>query len=275
MGILFDVAFADRAKYYADSSYKDVCVPVTTLISKEYAQERYQLINMNKAATYDPPGNITCIDGKTKEEFILDKHEEGDTIYLTVADGDGMMVSWIQSNYNGFGSGLVSPKLGFAFQDRGALFSLNNGTNNCYNTGKRPFHTIMPGFLSKKNLETNEWDPYMSFGVMGGYVQPQGHVQIVSNIVDFGMNVQEAGDAARWCHSGSQQPTGEPMNPNGGTVLLESGICITVANELIDRGHVVKYEPNGGGYQGIFRNHTTGVLFGGTEMRKDGIALGY
>ena len=263
------LAFADRAKYYADMSYPGVCVPVDTLISKQYAIQRNELINMSSAADYCAPGNITC------KELPIEMHS-GDTIYMTVADKSGMMASWIQSNYEGFGSFMVSKDLGFAFQDRGALFSLVNGSNNQYQSGKRPFHTIIPAFmhvLDKK--DNNTWLPYMSFGVMGGNIQPQGHVQIVSNIVDYKLNVQEAGDAARWVHDGSQQPTGEPMNSLGGYVGLESGICDTVAQNLTARGHQVSYGPNGGGYQAIMRDPETGVYFGATEMRKDGMALGY
>lgn len=287
------LVFADRAQYYADMSYKNVCVPVDTLISKSYAKERVELINMTHAADYCTYGIINCTLSKEIEKEI-DRLYKSDTVYLTTADSDGMMVSWIQSNYNGFGSGIVTPEYGFAFQNRGSLFSLIKGSNNQYESNKRPFHTIMPGFMHKRvktqktakteTIDENgekilkdeySWEPYISFGVMGGDIQPQGQVQIVSNIVDFGLNVQEAGDAARWSHSGSQEPTGSTMDSNGGTVTLESGICESIANNLTARGHDVGYSPNTGGYQAIMRDIDTGVYFGATEMRKDGVALGY
>ncbi|MHC4520988.1 MAG: gamma-glutamyltransferase, partial [Planctomycetota bacterium] len=194
------LAFEDRAKFYADPAFNDI--PVEWLISKEYAAQRRELINPQRAARRYEAGNPAL--------------NEGDTIYLTVADKDGNMVSLIQSNYLGMGSGLAPDGLGFIFQDRGELFTLEEGHFNTYAPHKRPFHTIIPAFITK------DGEPFMSFGVMGGPTQPQGHVQIVVNIVDFGMDVQEAGDAPRMVHFGSSQPTGSKMT-DGGTVYLESG----------------------------------------------------
>ena len=203
----------------------------------------------------------------------------GDTMYLTVADDEGTMVSLIQSNYEGFGSGLVIPSLGFGLQDRGALFDMNASAANSWEPGKRPFHTIIPGFATKlrgggEGEPPAEEVPWMSFGVMGGNIQPQGHAQIICNIVDFGMNPQEAGDAARYTHSGSSQPTGEVMD-DGGEVQLEGGVCPAVSAELRRRGHHVVRGVNGGGYQSITFDAETRVYVGATEMRKDGIAMGY
>jgi gamma-glutamyltranspeptidase/glutathione hydrolase len=180
-----------------------------------------------------------------------------------------MMVSLIQSNYTGFGSGYVVPELGFGIQNRGSLFSLEEGHPNVLEPGKRPFHTIIPAFLGADGT------PDTAFGVMGGSMQPQGHAQIVINLVDFGMNLQEAGDAARFRHGGSSQPTGTTM-VGGGTVYLESGVAHELRRELLQRGHRIA-EANGsfGGYQAIHRNPKTGVLSGATESRKDGCAAGY
>ena len=183
------------------------------------------------------------------------------------------MVSLIQSNYEGFGSGLVIPSLGFGLQDRGSLFNMKKGAANQYQPGKRPFHTIIPGFASVRDANGTE-QPWLSFGVMGGNIQPQGHAQIVCNLVDFGMNVQEAGDAARYTHSGSSQPTGQVMH-DGGSVQLEGGVCPDVSAELERRGHHVVRGPNGGGYQAIMYDHEQRSYIGATEMRKDGIAAGY
>jgi gamma-glutamyltranspeptidase/glutathione hydrolase len=193
----------------------------------------------------------------------------GDTVYLTVADKDRNMVSLIQSNYRGFGSGLVPDGLGFCFQDRGALFTLEEGHPNVFEPGKRPFHTIIPAFITKDGR------PFMSFGVMGGDMQPQGHVQIVCNIIDFGMNLQEAGDAARWYHGRSSEPTGEKMT-DGGRVALESGISPAAAQHLKTLGHHV-YDGKGmfGGYQAIMYDAKNDVYYGASESRKDGHAAGY
>ena len=243
------LAYEDRAKYYADMNFADV--PVKELISKEYALERNKLIDLKKAAsTYD-----TGI------------FENGDTIYMTVADSDGNMVSLIQSNYRGMGSGMVPPNLGFMLQDRGEMFNLDPKHRNSLEGGKRPFHTIIPAFITKDDK------PFISFGLMGGGMQPQGHAQIVVNIVDFQMNLQEAGDAPRIRHFGSSEPTGETMI-NGGFLSLESGIDNQVRSELMKLGHNLKDEKGGyGGYQAIMK--VDGVYYGASESRKDGHASGY
>lgn len=249
------LAFADRARFYADPAFAEV--PVAELLSDAYATKRRGLIDLNRAALSVDPGEP--------------KLERGDTIYLTVADADGMMVSLIQSNYRGMGSGLVPDGLGFMLQDRGALFSLDADHPNAYAPKKRPFHTIIPAFVSRQGK------PWMSFGLMGGGMQPQGHAQVVVNMVDFGMNVQEAGDAARWHHRGSTQPyvTGKPMQ-DGGVLQLESGFADTTISELRTRGHHVEITTGPfGGYQAIVRDPATGVYWGASEMRKDGLALGY
>lgn len=245
------LAFEDRAKYYADPSFYDV--PIDELISKEYAAERRKLINPERAARSYKAGKI----------------EQGNTIYMTVADKEGNMVSLIQSNYRGLGSGMCPPGLGFIFQDRGELFTLEEGHANVYAPGKRPFHTIIPAFITK------DGKPWISFGVMGGAMQPQGHAQLVINLVDFGMNLQEAGDAPRMRHVGSSQPTGEVMT-DGGTVNLESGIRWEEIQKLLRMGHRVQWNLGGyGGYQAIMRDHIRGIYFGASESRKDGQAAGF
>jgi len=248
------LVFEDRAKYYADMDFAKI--PVKSLISKEYAAERRKLINPNRASRHLDAGNPAL--------------KDGDTIYLTVADKDGNMVSLIQSNYRGFGSGMMPDGLGFMFQDRGEMYSLKEGVNNTYAPGKRPFHTIIPAFMTK------DGQPIMSFGVMGGAYQPMGHTQIVMNVVDFGMNVQEAGDFPRINHEGSSEPTGEVMEPTGGTITLESGYSYEVIRELLQKGHQVGYMSGiYGGYQCIRYDPIRKVYFGGTESRKDGQAAGY
>ena len=243
------LAFADRAKYYADPNFSKI--PVKELISKSYADERSKLINFNKAAVTDQAGVL----------------ESGDTIYLTAADQYGNMISLIQSNYRGMGSGMMPPGLGFMLQDRGELFSLDKDHRNALVGGKRPFHTIIPAFVTK------DGKPFMSFGVMGGATQPQAHAQIIINMIDFGLNLQEAGDAPRIVHSGSSQPTDEIMQ-DGGTLSLESGFGKMIENELTSKGHKLKYEPGiFGGYQAIMLKN--GVYFGASETRKDGQAAGY
>ena len=243
------LAYEDRAKYYADMNFADV--PVEELISKEYALERNKLINLRKAAS-------------TYESGIF---EDGDTIYMTVADKDGNMVSLIQSNYRGMGSGMVPPNLGFMLQDRGEMFSLDPNHRNSLEGGKRPFHTIIPAFITKDDK------PFISFGLMGGGMQPQGHAQIVVNLIDFKMNLQEAGDAPRIRHFGSSEPTGETMS-NGGYLSLESGVGLDVRIELTKKGHNLKNEPGGyGGYQAIMKLNN--VYYGASESRKDGHASGY
>ncbi|MDX9695209.1 MAG: gamma-glutamyltransferase [Bacteroidales bacterium] len=245
------LAFEDRAKYYADMSFANV--PVEQLISKDYAQKRNELINPNRAARSYTPGEL----------------EQGNTIYMTVADQYGNMVSLIQSNYRGMGSGMTPTGLGFIIQDRGELFTLEEGHANCYTPGKRPFHTIIPAFITK------DGKPFMSFGVMGGAMQPQGHVQIVVNMIDFGMNLQEAGDAPRMQHLGSSEPTGEKMT-DGGTLVLESGFDYEVIRELLKKGHKISYDLGGyGGYQAIMWDEKNGVYYGASESRKDGQAAGY
>ena len=243
------LAYEDRAKYYADMNFADV--PVEELISKRYALERNKLINLKKAATSYSSGIF----------------EDGDTIYMTVADKDGNMISLIQSNYRGMGSGMVPPNLGFMLQDRGEMFSLDPSHRNSLVGGKRPFHTIIPAFITKDDK------PFISFGLMGGGMQPQGHAQIVVNLIDFKMNLQEAGDAPRIRHFGSSEPTGEIMS-NGGYLSLESGVGSDVRNELTKKGHNLKNEPGGyGGYQAIMKLNN--VYYGASESRKDGHASGY
>jgi len=248
------LAYADRARFYADPAFADT--PGEGLLSVEYARRRAALIDMKRAARTVDPGNPRL--------------EHGDTTYLATADGSGMMVSLIQSNYTGFGSGYVVPQLGFGLQDRGGLFNLEAGHPNALEPGKRPFHTIIPAFLAERGV------PNVAFGVMGGDMQPQGHVQIVVNLVDFGMNLQEAGDAPRFRHTGSQEPTGTRMT-DGGVVSLESGVPLEVRLELLRRGHRLQ-EASGaafGGYQAVRRDPTTGVYSGASESRKDGAAAGY
>lgn len=248
------LAFEDRARFYADPDFYDV--PLDHLLSKEYAADRRKLMSMDSVLTDVDHGDAQLL--------------EGDTIYMTVADKDGMMVSLIQSNYRGMGSGLVPDGLGFMFQDRGAQFSLTEGHSNVYAPGKRPFHTIIPAFMTK------DGQPVLSFGLMGGAMQPQGHAQIVVNLVDFGMTVQDAGDAARFHHTGSTSPTWQGRMQDGGTVELESGITPEVYAELERRGHKLRITSGPfGGYQAIWRDPETGVYWGATEMRKDGIAIGY
>lgn len=247
------IAFEDRARFYADMDFVDV--PVATLISKQYAAKRRALLDPHRASRELAPGDPRLM------------HD--DTIYLTVADKDRNMVSLIQSNYRGFGSGLVPDGLGFGFQDRGELFTLKEGHPNVYEPHKRPFHTIIPAFV------TRDGKPWLSFGVMGGAMQPQGHVQILCNLIDFGMNLQEAGDAARFRHSGSSQPTGERMT-GGGWVALESGISPKARRDLAQLGHQIRFVSGGfGGYQAIMYDAQRDVYIGASESRKDGQAAGY
>lgn len=247
------LAFEDRARFYADPAFGEV--PVEWLISKEYAAERRALISERRAAARYEAGNPAL--------------ESGDTIYLTTADADGNMVSLIQSNYRGMGSGMCPDGLGFILQDRGELFDLTEGRPNSYAPGKRPFHTIIPAFITRNG------EPFMSFGVMGGATQPQAHAQIVINLVDFGMNTQEAGDAPRILHTRSSQPTGERMT-DGGDVSLESGLDYEVLRTLTRMGHRLKTNVGSfGGYQAIRVDPSTGVYYGASESRKDGHAAGY
>jgi len=248
------LAFEDRARFYADSAFMDVSVE--KLLSKGYAADRNALIDMQKAAREFPHGDPEVL-------------RDGDTIYLTTADADGNMVSLIQSNYRGMGSGMTPPGLGFILQDRGELFDLQPGHPNSFEPGKRPFHTIIPAFI------TRDGKPLISFGLMGGGMQPQGHAQIVVNLVDFKMGLQEAGDAPRIHHSGSSEPTGEVMS-DGGTVNLETGFDYEVIRNLMGRGHSIEYSRGPyGGYQAIMKHPESGVYVGASESRKDGQAAGY
>lgn len=245
------LAYEDRARFYADPVFSKV--PVSQLVSKKYAAERSKLIDPDTAAKVYDPGKI----------------EAGNTVYLTVADKFGNMVSLIQSNYRGMGSGMCPTGLGFVLQDRGEMFSLSEGHNNVYAPGKRPFHTIIPAFITK------DGKPWISFGVMGGDMQPQGHVQIVVNLVDFKMNLQEAGDAPRIHHTGSSEPTGQQMT-NGGILMLESGFRTEVIQKLMSKGHTIQWDLGGyGGYQAIMWDDVNKVWFGASESRKDGQAAGY
>lgn len=250
------LAFEDAARYYADPAFADI--PVQELLTDAYGRERFALINPDQASPNFSPGD-PLLDGA------------GDTTYLTVADGNGMMVSLIQSNYRGMGSGLVPDGLGFMLQDRGQLFSLDPTHANVYAPGKRPFHTIIPAFLMKDGA------PVMSYGLMGGAMQPQGHVQILVNMIDFGMNIQEAGDAARFNHQGGRQPTGLHED-SVGTVYVEPGVSEHAIERLRAMGHTVEVVDNGvmfGGYQAIAVDIDTGVYVGATEMRKDGTVVAY
>lgn len=246
------IAFEDRAKYYADPDFNTL--PIDTLISKGYAAARRAEIRMDRAA-------------RNYDAYEL---EQGNTIYMTVADQYGNMVSLIQSNYRGMGSGMVPPGLGFMLQDRGELFALESDHMNAYAPHKRPFHTIIPAFITK------DGQPWVSFGLMGGAMQPQGHTQIVVNLIDFGMNLQEAGDAPRMQHFGSTDPTGGARMQDGGQLMLESGFAYSVIRDLMNRGHRIGYS-NGsyGGYQAILWDAAQKVYYGASESRKDGHAAGY
>ena len=245
------LAFEDRAKFYADPRFSEI--PVSQLISKKYAAERRKLINRERAGRVYDAGKI----------------EAGNTIYLTVADKYGNMVSLIQSNYRGMGSGMCPTGLGFVLQDRGEMFSLDAGHANAYAPGKRPFHTIIPGFITKNGK------PWISFGVMGGDMQPQGHAQVIINLIDFKMNLQEAGDAPRMYHTGSSEPTGEQMT-TGGVLSLEDGFRWEEIQKLLSMGHRIEWNLGGyGGYQAIMRDDKNKVWYGASESRKDGQAAGY
>ncbi|MCX6582577.1 MAG: gamma-glutamyltransferase [Candidatus Aminicenantes bacterium] len=247
------IVYEDRARFYADPRFARVSIK--RLLSDEYAAERLKFFNPARANRNIPAG-----DG------ILEK---GDTIYLTVVDKDFNAVSLIQSNYSGFGSGMVPDGLGFCIQDRGQLFSLEEGHPNVIEPGKRPFHTIIPAMVTKGGK------PVFTFGVMGGDMQPQGHIQVLLNIIDFGMNIQEAGDAARFYHTGSSEPDYGTMT-DGGELHLESGVVPEVVRTLMGKGHQIVGDRGGyGGYQGIWIDHERGVLIGASESRKDGCAVGY
>lgn len=245
------LAFEDRAKFYADPDFNKI--PVNVLISAAYGKKRAELIDQKRAARSYPAGFP----------------ESPNTIYLTTADSEGNMVSLIQSNFRGMGSGMTPGQLGFVLQDRGELFSFEEGHMNVYEPHKRPFHTIIPAFITK------DGEPYISFGVMGGGMQPQGHTQIVCNLIDFGMNLQEAGDAPRISHEGSSEPTDEKMT-DGGVVSLESGFDYETIRELMSKGHFIRFEKGPyGGYQAIMYDSKNKVYYGASESRKDGQAAGY
>jgi gamma-glutamyltranspeptidase/glutathione hydrolase len=249
------LAFADRATFYADPAFGDL--PIAELISKPYADRRRKLIDMQRAATDVAPGDP--------------KLARGDTIYLTAVDKDRNCCSLIQSNFGAWGSFLVPGDVGFPIQNRGELFALDEQHLNRLEPHKRPFHTIIPAMVTK------DGKPWLSFGVMGGDMQAQGHVQIVVDLVDFGMNVQQAGDQLRVRHDGSATPTGEPAEAGGGLVFVEPTASADLIDALTKRGHkVAKSRGVGfGGYQAILIDWENGVLRGATEPRKDGTAAGY
>jgi gamma-glutamyltranspeptidase/glutathione hydrolase len=246
------LAFEDRARYYADPAFSQT--PVEWLISKDYAAERAALIHPDRvlvpAYAGEAPGH-------------------GDTTYLCAADADGMMVSLIQSNFNGMGSGLAPDGLGFMLQNRGRAFSLKDGHPNLYAPRKRPFHTIIPGFATRGG------EPWLAFGVMGGNMQPQGQTQIITDLVDFGLGLQEAGDAPRWLHEGSSEPSGEAaLNDGWGVLCLESGMPAATRAGLAALNWRLGDSRGGyGGYQAIER--LPGRYAAASEMRKDGAALAY
>jgi gamma-glutamyltranspeptidase/glutathione hydrolase len=244
------LAYEDRARYFADPAFSPA--PLEWLNSKAYARERAALIRPDRILDPIYPGQAPS---------------HGDTTYFTTADKDGMMVSIIQSNYRGMGSGLSPDGLGFMFQDRGELFALEDGHPNLYAPGKRPFQTIIPGFAVKGG------EPWLSFGVMGGDMQPQGQAQIISNLVDFDLDITAAGDAPRWHHEGGMEPTGEQLGVQG-LLRLESGVPTATRAALEKIGWKIGASDGGfGGYQAIQR--WPGRYAAATEMRKDGIALAY
>jgi gamma-glutamyltranspeptidase/glutathione hydrolase len=271
------LAFADRALGYSDPAFSGVDPQV--FVAPGYNARRAEAIDVKQAAPSIAPGT----------EVTDAALRDGDTTYLSVTDKNGMMVSLIQSNYRGMGSGLVPDGLGFMFQDRGELFSLDPNHPNVYAPGKCAFHTIIPAFAFRKDLPGCQvratapelacpYEPWLSFGLMGGALQPQGHVQIITNLVDFGMGLQEAGDAARWEHDGGCEPTNalaDECNVGTGKVMLERGLAGAAA-ELEARGYTVECcEANYGGYQAIMRDFDNGTWIAATEMRKDGSADGY
>jgi gamma-glutamyltranspeptidase / glutathione hydrolase len=245
------LAYEDRAKYYADPDFAQL--PIAALISKPYAARRRAELKLDQA-------NLSPTAGEPAG---------ADTIYMTVVDGDFNCVSLIQSNFLGFGSYHVPTDLGFALQNRGSLFALDPKHLNRLEPRKRPFHTIIPGFVTKAG------QPWLSFGLMGGDMQAQGHAQMICNLIDFGMDVQDAGDAPRFRHLGSSEPTGQPAQ-GGGSVALESGISAETRRQLEARGHHLVESVGGfGGYQAIRIDLEHGVLIGGSDPRKDGCAMGY
>jgi gamma-glutamyltranspeptidase/glutathione hydrolase len=247
------LAYADRARYYADMAFENV--PVKQLSSMEYGKQQATRIDPTRSSMNLIAGDPKLVDG--------------DTVYLCVVDEDRNCCSLIQSNYYGFGSQMVPSDLGFAIQNRGNLFSLDPNHPNRLEPGKRPFHTIIP------SLVTKDGKPAFVFGVMGGDMQPQGQVQVLVNWIDYGMNIQLAGDAARVRHEGSATPTGVPETPPGGIVHVESGIPQNAIEELRRIGHSVEFARRSmGGYQGIWIDDARGTLQGATESRNDGLALG-
>ena len=284
------LAFEDRARFYADPAFtrfdpQALIDPARTARQSAHISTREAM----KAVPVEPFGNTAVAEFDSTEADA--KLNDGDTTYLTVTDKDGMMVSLIQSNYRGMGSGLVPDGMGFMFQDRGQLFSLDPQHPNVFEPGKRPFHTIIPAFAFRKDMpgcqvralpieQACPFEPWLSFGLMGGGMQPQGHVQIILNLVDYDMGLQEAGDAARWEHLGGCEPTdrleGDPCGEDMGVVEIEGGIPEATKAELEARGHTVRYiRANAGGYQAIMRDFETGAWIAATEMRKDGSADGY
>lgn len=246
------LAFEDRAQYYADMEFADV--PVEWLISKDYAKQRAKLIDPKKA--------------RDRVRFG-DPELDSDTVYLTAADGEGNMISFIQSNYSGYGSAICPDGIGFPIQNRGQAFSLDPEHRNRLEPHKRPFHTIIPAFMTKDGR------PVMSFGVMGGDFQPQGHAQVVMNMIDFGMSPQQAGDQPRIRHSGSSSPWGA-KSTDGGQLKVEHGLDDAVKQQLITMGHRVQQGVDAhGGYQAIWRLDDPLRYFGGSDPRKDGAAIGY
>ena len=280
------LAFADRARSYADPAFSGIDPEV--FIAPGFNDAKAGRIDLEAALSapqaHDPALGLALesADGRLRE---------GDTTYLTTADANGMMVSLIQSNYRGMGSGLVPDGLGFMFQDRGQLFSLDPEHPNVFEPGKRPFHTIIPAFAFKKDMpgcqvrataieQACPYEPWLSFGLMGGGMQPQGHVQIILNLIDHDMGLQEAGDAARWRHTGGCEPTddlnGDDCERDMGTVYVESGLPEATRAALEARGHTVRPARSGfGGYQAIMRDFETGAWIAATELRKDGAAGGY
>jgi gamma-glutamyltranspeptidase/glutathione hydrolase len=248
------LAFEDRARFIGDPAFAEV--PVAGLLSKAYGQAQARRIDPGRAALGLAPGDPRL--------------DRGDTTILAVADREGSMIALIQSNYTGFGSGYAVEGWGFGLQDRGAQFDLRPGRPNSLAPGKRPFHTIIPA------LVTRDGTPWIAFGLMGADMQPQGHVQMLVNLLDHGMNLQEAGDAPRFYHTGSSEPTGTAMT-DGGLLALEPGVPGTVQRELARRGHRLADAPRPafGGYQAVARDPVTGVLSGASEARKDGCALGF
>jgi gamma-glutamyltranspeptidase / glutathione hydrolase len=251
------LAYEDRARYYGDPHFAKI--PIEWLNSKAYAAERAKLIKPGSILSPIYPGQAPS---------------HGDTTYFTVSDSSGMMVSMIQSNFRGMGSGLVADGLGFMFQDRGQLFSLKDGHPNIYQPGKRPFQTIIPGFAVKNGK------PWMSFGVMGGDMQPQGQAQIIIDRVDYGLDIQAAGDSPRWHHEGSSQSMGEdsPGLGSAGILRLESGVPAETRRALAQLGWPLGASDGGFGRYECIENRMSGstrVYSAASEMRADGCALAY